>query len=63
MVYSGKNKEAAELEPGDLISVTGYSADASEVESVEPIGDRVIVRTANDKSATWLPNRIVRLYV
>lgn len=63
MEYTGKNKIAAELQPGDFVATTGYLADASEVETIDPIGDRIHVKTANGKGATWLWDKVVRLYV
>jgi hypothetical protein len=63
MRYLGKNKEAAQLVEGDLISITGYSSDVAEVVSVDPIGDKIRVKTSNNKSAIWLPNKTIRLYI
>jgi len=62
MEYSGKNKEAATLQPGDFITTTGYRADVSEVEDINPVGhDKVHVTTTNS-GATWKADKLIRIY-
>ena len=63
MEYSGTNKTASSLSVGDFITVTVFSSDASEIESIEPIStDKVMITTANDKCGQFKTDRLIRIY-
>ena len=62
MRVTGQVKRADQLYPGDKVSLTGWSADASPVESVKQQEMGLQVITENGKKATVTHNKRYRLY-
>lgn len=63
--YTGKNKTAYDLKPGDMITLTGYIEDVAEVEGVviNPLdGKQVLVNCHNGLYATVQGAKLMRLY-
>lgn len=62
MRITGQVKRADQLHPGDKISLSGWSSEASPVESVRRLPNGCKVTCENGKKATVEPTKRYRLY-